>query len=145
MKKLSLLILSVMLVISCSKDNKQAQILDGTWNLDKWSWEGKDTIVSGSFSGTTGTWIFTACKAANNNCSGTVNNFADSNADEKISWYIREKGTRFTMVPDNAGTPLGNLGGEWEILELSEQQFILTSQTCGSCNTTGKSRLEFSK
>ncbi|HQQ93927.1 MAG TPA: hypothetical protein PLQ93_05195 [Bacteroidia bacterium] len=142
---LSFCLIALLLFGSCSKNNKQAKTLDGTWSLKTWSWSGMGAVAAGSFTGTLGSWNFTACKASKDNCPASVNNFAGSATNEAIQWYIREKGTRFTMAPDVSSSPLGNLGGEWEITELSDNKFALSSETCGSCKTNGKTILEFSR
>jgi hypothetical protein len=147
MKKSPFLIAIIFPVIlfSCAKDNKEAKKLDGNWKLNKWSWDGKDNIPSGSHNDTLGTWIFNVCKAASETCKGTVKNFPGCLAEERFDWYIREKGSKFTFGPDDASSPLGNFAGEWDIIELLENNLTITSNSCGGCQGLGRTRLEFSK
>lgn len=131
-------------VFSCSKDNEEAKKLDGSWKLNKFSWAGKDSIPAAQLTDSLGTWQFAACKSKTETCRGTASDFLGSGS-EGFGWYIRSKGTKFTFGADNVQSKIAQFGGDWDVSELNEHSFIITSESCGSCKVFGKETLTFSK
>lgn len=141
----TLLILSALAFLySCSKDNEAAKKLGGSWTLNQFAWAGKDSLPAGQFIDSLGTWEFAACKSKTETCRGTATDFFGSGT-EGFGWYIRSKGTKFTFGADEIASKIAQFGGEWDISELTDNSFVITSESCGSCKVLGKETLTFTK
>jgi hypothetical protein len=144
----ALLVAAFFMSYSCNKNNRDAEKLNGNWNLNKWSYAGKDTIPPKEITNkdSLGTWIFYSCRAHRVTCDGEVSSFMGS-TKTNFGWYIREKATQFTMAAENPATSpqFNQISGEWNIIELSTTKLSLSSSNCASCSTLGAQTLEFSR
>lgn len=99
-----LVAITAVIFVGCSKDNKYAKRLDGTWNVTSWMQGTTEQLVEGISLAIT----FTKCKTKDEWCTGsqtfTLGTESETTAFE---WQISEKGTVYT-TRTNAETLVEN-------------------------------------
>ena len=114
---LSLLALALFAASACNKDNKAARDLDGTWQLDSWTYAGNDTIPAGAADNVDSFWVFAKCKTNRTNCDGHQEGFLGGVATENFTWFFSNKGANFDMGGGSftTGASMNQLSGSWTV------------------------------
>ena len=144
---LSVLVVALFATTACNKDNRAAKDLDGTWELESWTYAGNDTIPAGAAANVESFWVFAKCKTSQTNCQGHQEGFLGGVATENFTWFFSNKGANFDMGGGSftSGASMNQLGGRWTVSTLDDDSFVITSSSCGSCTTLGASTVTFSR
>lgn len=132
LKIICLVAVSLLFITSCSKDQKIAKQLDGTWKVDKII-----PKIGSAITDSLPTLSFTKCKVKKTTCTGIWKSFDGSSVE--FEWDIEEKGKDFWFGPSEAMiTGLFNLEkvaseasiyvNYYDIVENSKTNFIITTQ-----------------
>lgn len=127
----------LLFITACSKDQKVAKQLDGTWKIDKII-----PKIGSEITDSLPTLSFTKCKVKKTTCVGTFKS-SDGNSAE-FEWEIFEKGETFdfftTTMPVDTLTLTINWAavesimymlGEHDIVEHSKTNFVITRKDFG--------------
>lgn len=138
-----------LIVSACSKNNKAAKNIDGTYSFDSWSWDGSILTTADELSGsdTLGIWTFNTCKTSKDDCDGSQTGFLGLTTNETFEWRIEDKGESivFGNGSQSTGASANQLSGKWDIVTLNDSKLVATSSTCGTCQLIGKSTITFTK
>ena len=118
MKKLIVpVVLLIVIVASCSKDQKVVNELEGTWDITRQSING---VVVGGNDGTT--YTFEKCKVKKGDCPGTLSalDSLKGNIATPFTYSISEKGTKISITYNFFGFETSING---DILEHTKTKF----------------------
>lgn len=121
----SSVLLSMMVLMSCSKDQKVVKQLDGEWKVTQITEDGKSMDLSGA----EWTYNFETCKVKKGNCSGsyTLSHQLLGSQTVPFEYSISDKGEKFTMYTEyeSGGTTISDTE-EFTIEEHSKDKFVIS-------------------
>lgn len=144
---IALLALVTIAALSCNKDNKAAKDLDGTWQMESWTYAGKDTIPAGTANIGETFWVFAKCKSSATNCHGHQHGFLGGVQQEDFEWFFSNKGATFDMGSGafTSAASMNQLAGSWDVETLDDETFVIGTSSCGTCATVGRSTVTFKR
>jgi hypothetical protein len=116
--KYLLLLVSTMIIVSCSKDMKVVKQLDGSWKVTSWT---EDGVAAPAAEYENMTYNFTKCKVKKEDCDGSI---TDGSTSMPFTYRVTEKGEKITMTYNFLGV---NFSETADIEEHSKTKFVISS------------------
>lgn len=129
------------LATGCSKENKLAKDLDGTWTLS-YQWTGDENNLPAVFDNV-GTWTLDACKPSKETCFAVYSGDDDGNIT--FEWTVLDgaESMQFTVIDTQHW--MNQFNGTYEIFSQTDALLVLTSTDCVGCLESGGYTISLSK